>query len=310
MDKPLVSICCITYNHAPFIRKCLDGFLMQETNFRIEILIHDDASTDGTDGIIREYAEKNPDLFFPLFETENQYSHGHQNDIDFFNYNRAKGKYIAYCEGDDYWTDPYKLQKQVDFMETHPDYSVCFHRCKHLDYTDNLFTDDAAGDLFQNGEEGVDISLELFFRKWVTQPLTMLFRKSSFNPRWECQYEMYRDTHEIYHLLRNGKGYLFNFFGGVRVRHQGGLSSSNPLKKQMQVEYSLIKDLYSKNKSDDCIKDYLVRIIKFILSRRDIDWDFDRLALSMEYLSLTKDFYFILKKSVPRVKLPLMFFGF
>ena len=127
MTTPLVSICCITYNHASFIRKCLDGFLMQQTTFPIEILIHDDCSTDGTTEIIREYEAKYPDLIFPLYEEENQYQQGKAAEIDFYNYRRARGKYIAYCEGDDYWTDPLKLQKQVDFMEANPEYSVCFH---------------------------------------------------------------------------------------------------------------------------------------------------------------------------------------
>ena len=100
---PLVSICCLTYNHANFIRDCLDGFLAQQTNFPIEILIHDDASTDGTDHIIRQYTARHPDLIFPLYETQNQYTRGYAGKMDIhFNYSRARGKYIAYCEGDDY----------------------------------------------------------------------------------------------------------------------------------------------------------------------------------------------------------------
>lgn len=300
MDSlPLVSICCITYNHAPFIRKCLDGFLLQETSFPVEILIHDDASTDGTDGIIREYVEKYPNLILPLFETENQYSQGKQSEIDFYNYQRARGKYIAYCEGDDYWTDPLKLQKQVDFMESHPDYSVCFHRCKHLVFPENTMKDDEAGNLFLNNEVGIDLSIELFFRKWITQPLTMVFRKSSFDPEWHSHYRLYRDTHEIYHLLKNGKGYFFSFFGGVRVKQSGGISSLIPLKKQIQIEYSLIKDLYSNNKDDIYIKSFWARIIKYMLSRKDIDWEINRLQLSREYIFLTRDFCFVLKKALP-----------
>ena len=135
----IVSICCITYNHAPFIRKALDGFLMQQAPSCVpqgvkmsdwcEILIHDDCSTDGTKEIVKEYAARYPDLIFPLYEEENKYSKGVK--VDFYNYNRAKGKYIAYCEGDDYGTEPRKLQWQVDFMEAHSEYSVCFHRIKH-----------------------------------------------------------------------------------------------------------------------------------------------------------------------------------
>ena len=129
MDKPLNSICSITYNHAPYIRHCLDGFLMQKTNFKYEIIIHDDASTDGTTEIIKEYAEKYPDLIMPVFQTENQYSKGLRGLFVKFVFPHAKGKYIALCEGDDFWIDPYKLQKQVEILEKDQNITlVCSHR--------------------------------------------------------------------------------------------------------------------------------------------------------------------------------------
>ena len=109
-ENPLVSIVCESYNHEPYLRKCLDGFVMQKTNFSFEILIHDDASTDKSADIIREYISKYPQLDWkPIFQIENQYSKGISiwTEIQF---PRAQGKYIALCEGDDYWTDPYKLQ--------------------------------------------------------------------------------------------------------------------------------------------------------------------------------------------------------
>lgn len=114
-----------------YIRKCLDGFLMQKTNFPYEILIHDDASTDGTEVIIREYAAKYPDIIKPLFEAENQYSKGVSISKTFI-FPRVTGKYMAFCEGDDYWIDENKLQKQVDFMEANPDYTICFHPVKRV----------------------------------------------------------------------------------------------------------------------------------------------------------------------------------
>ncbi len=125
--RPLmVSIHCIAYNHEPYIRQCLEGFVMQKTNFRFEAIVHDDASTDGTAAIIREYAEKYPDIIKPILETENQYSKP-DGSLGRIMDNACKGKYIAMCEGDDYWTDPSKLQQQVDFLESHPAYSMCFH---------------------------------------------------------------------------------------------------------------------------------------------------------------------------------------
>lgn len=128
-NKILLSIRCLVYNHEPFLRQCLDGFVMQKTNFRFEAIVHDDASTDGSAAIIREYAEKYPDIIKPIYETENQYSK-HDGSLGRIMNAACKGKYIAVCEGDDYWIDPLKLQKQVDFLETHLDYSMCFHRAK------------------------------------------------------------------------------------------------------------------------------------------------------------------------------------
>lgn len=116
-EQPLmVTIRCITYNHEPYIRQCLEGFIMQKTNFRFEAIVHDDASTDGTANIIREYAEKYPDIIKPIFETENQYSKL-DGSIQRIMSEHIHGKYVAMCEGDDYWIDPLKLQKQVDFLE-------------------------------------------------------------------------------------------------------------------------------------------------------------------------------------------------
>ncbi|HAX96890.1 MAG TPA: glycosyl transferase family 2, partial [Prolixibacteraceae bacterium] len=126
-EQPLVSICCITYNQEKFIRDAIEGFLMQKTKFPIEVIIHDDASTDKTTDIIREYQSAHPDLIRAIYQSENQFSKGLDQALKHV-YGGARGKYIALCEGDDYWTDPLKLQKQVDFMEAHPECTICFHQ--------------------------------------------------------------------------------------------------------------------------------------------------------------------------------------
>ncbi len=134
MNNVLVSIICTAYNQKSFIRKCLDGFVMQKTTFPFEVIIHDDASTDGTADIIKEYEQKYPDIIKPIYQKENQFSKGLNINYT-YNYPRVKGKYIAFCEGDDYWIDENKLQIQVDFLESHPDFTGCFHKSVRRDET-------------------------------------------------------------------------------------------------------------------------------------------------------------------------------
>ena len=304
MKNPLVSICCITYNHAQFIRKTLDGFLMQEppTGVSIdepwyEILIHDDASTDGTTEIIKEYAAKFPDKIFPLYETENQYKKGMAGKMEMYNYKRARGKYIAYCEGDDYWTYPLKLQKQVDFMEQHPDYSICMHGFSvHDIYTDQtcLSKDFTAYEASENRTpQGVDFTAKDFFEGNYGQPLTMLFRVIYFNLDWCNQYKHYRDTHELYHLLRAGKGYWMNFNGGVYNKHNGGVSTSTTMDNSVIEEREHILELYLNNKNDKVLADRLIEILLWnhsVYKREKRPMEFHRMMF--KFLRLVPKVYF------------------
>lgn len=125
-----VSVFCLAYNHEKYIRKCLEGFIKQKTTFDFEVLVHDDASTDNTVKIIREFELKYPNIIKPIYQTENQYSKG----IKMFPtlLPKAKGKYVALCEGDDYWISEYKLQKQYEALETHLDCYMCLNRVQLL----------------------------------------------------------------------------------------------------------------------------------------------------------------------------------
>lgn len=134
----LVTVICMTYNHVDYIHKSLDGFVSQETDFRFEVIVHDDASTDGTTGIIKEYQNKYSDIIVALFEDENQYSQGKSKDVKTKIAMLARGKYIAWCEGDDYWIDSKKLQKQADFLNANPDYSYCVSHIKFHDLNNNI----------------------------------------------------------------------------------------------------------------------------------------------------------------------------
>ena len=147
----MVSVLCTAYNHEKYLREALDSMVNQETDFAYEILVSDDVSTDSTPDIIRDYAARYPDKIRPFLLTENLYSQGRDVYYEVF-FPAARGKYTAFCEGDDFWTDPTKLQRQVDFLEAHPDYTACVHntelmKCEGARADDNLVTRDADCDM-------------------------------------------------------------------------------------------------------------------------------------------------------------------
>ena len=239
-QAPLVAIHCLVYNHEPYLRDCLEGFVMQKTNFRFVAIVHEDCSTDHSADIIREYEAKYPDIFRPIYETENQW---HKTDGSLRRIMNAAidatgVKYVALCEGDDYWIDPYKLQKQVDFMESHPKCSVSFHRCKHLNTYTNQWSDDGLDKYIINNEP-TEISIPQFFKHWCTQPLTMMYRKEAFDTSVAKKYNHFWDMYFIYHLLCAGKGYLLTFVGGVHIIQANGMSGG--LQSEVQrCEFELI----------------------------------------------------------------------
>lgn len=173
--QPLVAIKCVTYNHEKYLQDALEGFVQQKTTFPFVAIVHDDASTDRTASILKEYAEKYPDIIFPIYETENQHSKfdGSLLRITTGALNATRAKYIAICEGDDYWTDPLKLQKQVDFLESHPEYSMVFANVKYL---------------YENGSTDIPLNLETreyapieLYEAYISPTPTILFRSSIFH---------------------------------------------------------------------------------------------------------------------------------
>lgn len=137
-EQPRISICCAAYNHEAYIRSALEGFLSQRTKFPFEILVHDDASVDGTADIIREFALRYPRIIKPIYQTVNQYSIG--NRPGRINNKRAKGSYVAICEGDDCWTSPDKLQMQFEALEANAQADLCFHSALKVDHEKKLET--------------------------------------------------------------------------------------------------------------------------------------------------------------------------
>ncbi|WP_276482099.1 glycosyltransferase family 2 protein [Paraflavitalea pollutisoli] len=132
---PILSVCTITYNHERFIAQCLDGLLNQQTNFPFEIVLGEDCGGDRTREIIRSYAERYPHIIKPIYHERNV---GASPNLFQYCLPAARGKYIAICDGDDYWTDPLKLQRQVDFLNDHPECVMSFHRVKQVDQDDRI----------------------------------------------------------------------------------------------------------------------------------------------------------------------------
>ena len=173
-DNCMVSVFCTTYNHKNYISRCLDSLANQKTSFRYEIIVRDDASTDGTSDIVRAYSEKYPDRIIPFIQSENLYQRGMSHISYEKMFNMSKGKYVAICEGDDFWTDECKLQKQVDFMESHPEYSLCGHAAYYADEMGELLRDR----FFRCTKGSGDLSTEEIIAHWTMATCTLLFRKA------------------------------------------------------------------------------------------------------------------------------------
>ena len=247
------SIVCVTYNQAKYIRRAIGSFLTQKTDFPFEIILADDCSTDGTSAICDEYAAKYPDVIrhirgdYNVGGVENE-----RRAID-----AAQGEYIAVCEGDDYWTDPKKLQKQVEFLEAHSDYSVTWTRYEKYVQSKDTYLSDGNDDLFCGGKEYIDITTHMFLHRWMTQYLTMVFRRSAYDNSWCNKYHYFRDSHQFYHLLQKGKGAILNFIGGVyRLTGEGVYSDLDHLKRQ-KIQIEVFKELWKVNNDEDAKSMYL-----------------------------------------------------
>ena len=246
-NSPLVSICCLTFNHVSYVLQALDGFLMQKTSFDYEIIIHDDASTDGTQEIIKAYQENYPEIIKPILQSENQYSKGIK-PIFKYVFPRAQGKYIALCEGDDYWTDPLKLQKQVDFLEGNDEYSFCFTRFQTKDERTNTFLDDENSKHFDKNQSFIDYDFERFYKGWHIGTQTVMFINTPETKNFYKQYQLPRDMHLYVELLKQGKGACLKDFCAVYRLTGKGVYTSTSKFQQIIKGAKVYEDIYKSNK--------------------------------------------------------------
>lgn len=239
VDAPLVSICCATYNHEKYLAQAMESFLMQKVSFPIEIIIGDDCSTDGTPQIVQDYAGRFPQLVRVIASDANVGVSQNAFRIR----SAARGKYIALCEGDDYWTDPHKLQKQVDFLEENPEFTVSGHWVKNVDGSGELlekqvFTGEKCPEEF--GVEHAVQGTPTHMNSWV-------FRTSALRsiPQQKMDLVLKLPAHDeplLLLLLAQGKGFCFHETMGVWRFHSGGYWSP---RSELNRRFALLQYFYS-----------------------------------------------------------------
>jgi glycosyltransferase involved in cell wall biosynthesis len=258
---PLLSIVCPAYNQQAYIAQTLEAFLDQQTTFDVEILINDDASTDGTARIIADYAERFPGLIRPFYHQVNQYSQGKPSVPGLFGV--ARGRYIAYCEADDYWTDPHKLQVQVDFLEQHPDYVLTYHDAVSFD------ADGQYGIQLQGKLRGDASALELQQARPIST-LTTCFRNVFDRLPPELEGAPLNDLVWWSLLGAFGKG---KFLGEIKPAayrlHPGGVFSmrSNKRKLHMSLQTAgALANYYNRLGNQALYEFFLAQLVAYSLS--------------------------------------------
>ena len=300
---PLVSIRCTVYNHEPYLRQCLDGFVMQQTTFPFEAIVHDDASTDGSAAIIREYAERYPDIIKPIYETENQYSKHDGSLARIMNAAiHPNAKYIATCEGDDYWTDPHKLQMQVDALVAHPNCTISFCKVRTVSKDGTLqdWTIPSKESEIPVGVVTLDdyMNEEYFNFRWTFHTSTFVYMKSCLelhNQLWKTVYKRFPfgDQTVILSCLFQGKGYYIPEYTGCYRVFSGGFFSlikSDPWKlikfQDNIIQASKDLDDYTKGNYRICIK-RRIDVARYTILRIRYDNSMMSLCERIKFLSFS-----------------------
>ena len=322
-DNVLVSVYFITYNHKDFIQKSLDGVVNQKTDFKYEIVLYDDGSTDGTREIVKEYTEKYPDLFNPILPEENRAKKEGFYKINTEIYSKCRGKYIAYCEGDDCWTDENKLQTQVDFMESHPDFAGCFHKSERKDETGKSICFMPTEKQLK-GKTAFDIYDT--YKGYFIETVSVMYRFDRYKEEFLKTYPdgmINNDSYYIYFYSIKGKiGYIDKLMSVKTISTQGVWNSTNqtldekyirfaneivkfPLEVNKLLEKNRLKLIYET--PENAMKRVLLSALK--LKRTDL---FETLAKNFpdvfENLLNGKDLKKELKKKINKYKVLTFFF--
>lgn len=280
-NKPLVAIRCVVYNHELYLRDCLEGFVMQQTSFPFVAIVHDDASTDNSAAIIREYAEKYPDIIRPIYEIENQYSKGDGSLGRIMNtaIENTGAKYNAMCEGDDYWTDPLKLQKQVDFMEANLEYSMCFHKVNTLIQD----TGELKEEFIVRDMPGKSTILDLADGNYIHTPSVLYRRYSGVLEQYQKMMPCMPGDYVMWMLLaERGDIYKFNEPMAVYRYGSGVWSTSHAIKNDMAY-LSTLNRLYATITNGKAKKNIQKQIRDITESIVHIEHDLNQIRFSKAY---------------------------
>ncbi len=287
-DKPLISIYCATYNHEKYIRDALDGFLIQQTDFPFEILLHDDASTDGTADIVREYEKNYPHIIKPIYQTVNQYSQG--NRPISFTFPQSKGEYIALCEGDDYWIDALKLQKQIEFLNKNNEFVMYSHQVNIIDNTENC----RIYSPYYPYPNTVNTFEDILFNHFIPT-LSLVFRKKCLPEKCLDFFKKIRSGDIAIELIVSSQGlcYYDKTIMGCYRHHDGGITKSNISTEDFKkFNYELYENIakHLDGRYDQLIKKRLAWV-DYNIGRRYLTDKKYLLSWRFFYRAVTKDFF-------------------
>lgn len=290
----LMKVCirCSTFNQSRYIEDAMNGFVMQKTDFPFIAAIVDDASTDGEPQVLRDYYYRffnhndskvayeimteygtilfaqhlvNKNCYFAIvLLKENHYSQK-KSKLPYFSRWSDSVEYIALCEGDDYWTDASKLQKQVAFLDDHEEYSLCCHRYKIYNQDFCTWDDDYVKALFDSKPEGFSFSRADNLKTWITKTMTVVYRRDRLDQNALLKYRFACDEHQNYLLLSNGDGYCFPFVGAVYRRTGTGVYAHLSELQKMKRGVLIRSELLNHNREDKELRDDVCsRIRKYL----------------------------------------------
>lgn len=241
-NKPLISICMVTYNHEPYIAQAIESVMMQKTNFQVELVIGEDGSSDNTREICLKYKEKYPDTIKLLLSDVNL---GIKKNV-IQTLHACSGKYIAQCDGDDFWTDPDKLQKQADILETNEEYCICMHTCTHYYENSGSIEKINTPSYLTDRNKGFSFTYIDRANEWFGATLTWLYRKDRLPDKQKMlRFDMFIDLHMLYYIMKdNGIGYYLEDDMATYRIHSDGVWSGLNKEKQLKQDVAYYGQIY------------------------------------------------------------------